>query len=43
MTLGKRDSDNYLFIRDNIIGWLSNTHHRLNIADESEITKGKDK
>jgi hypothetical protein len=28
-------------MRDNITGGLSNTHHRLNIAGESEITKGK--
>jgi hypothetical protein len=28
-------------MRDNITGWLSNTHHRLNIAGESEITKVK--
>jgi hypothetical protein len=41
MTLGKGDSDNYFIMRDNITGGLSNTHHRLNIAEESEITKVK--
>jgi hypothetical protein len=41
MTLGKGDSDNYFIMRDNITGGLSNTHHRLNIAGESEITKVK--
>jgi hypothetical protein len=39
MTLGKGDSDNYFIMRDNITGDLSNTHHRLNIAGESEIIK----
>jgi hypothetical protein len=28
-------------MRDNITGGLSNTHHRLNIAGESEITSVK--
>jgi hypothetical protein len=28
-------------MRDTIIGGLANTHHRLNIAGESEITKVK--
>jgi hypothetical protein len=32
MSLGKEDSDNYLIMRDNITGGLSNTHQRLNIA-----------
>jgi hypothetical protein len=41
MTLGKGDSDNYFIMRDNITVGLSNTHHRLNIAGESEITKVK--
>jgi hypothetical protein len=41
MTLGKGDSDNYFIMRDNITGGLSNTHHRLNIGGESEITKVK--
>jgi hypothetical protein len=41
MTLVKGDSDNSFIMRDNITGWLSNTHHRLNIASESEITNVK--
>jgi hypothetical protein len=41
MTLNKGDSDHYFIMRDNITGWLSNTHHRLNIAGETEITKVK--
>jgi hypothetical protein len=41
MTLGKSDSDYYFIMRDNITGELSKTHHRLNIAGESEITKVK--
>jgi hypothetical protein len=41
MTLGKGNSDNYFIMRDNITGGLSNTHHRLNIAVETEITKVK--
>jgi hypothetical protein len=41
MTLGKGDSDNYFIMKYNITGGLSNTHHRLNIAGESEITKVK--
>jgi hypothetical protein len=41
MTLGKGDSDNSFIMRDHTTGGLSNTHHRLNIAGESEITKVK--
>jgi hypothetical protein len=38
MTLVIGNSDNYLIIRDNITGVLSNTHHKLHISHESEIT-----
>jgi hypothetical protein len=41
MTLGKGDIDNYFIMMDNITGGLSNTHHRLTVAGESEITKVK--
>jgi hypothetical protein len=41
MTLGQGDIDNYFIMRDNITGELSNSHHRLNIAGESESTKVK--
>jgi hypothetical protein len=41
MIFGKGGSDNYFIMRDNITGGLSNTHHRLNITGESEITNVK--
>jgi hypothetical protein len=37
LTLGKRNSDNYFIMRDNITGLLSNNHYRLVIAREIEI------
>jgi hypothetical protein len=41
MTLGKGDSENYFIMNDNITDGLSNTHNRLNLAGESEITMVK--
>jgi hypothetical protein len=41
MRINKGNCDNYFIMKDNITGGLSNTHHRLNIAGESEITKEK--
>jgi hypothetical protein len=37
MTLNQGNSDNYFIIRNSATGRLTNTHHRLNIDDGSEI------
>jgi hypothetical protein len=41
MTLGKGDGECYRILRNGITGGLSNVHHKLNIADETKITKVK--